>query len=56
MLNDIKFLYYLFTNYTLKEIKILFEIAPLLPKMIFQKYYENNTTIASFFEDAFSTQ
>ena len=45
MLNDIKFLYYLLTNYTLKEIKTLFEIAHLIPKMILlQKYYENNTT------------
>lgn len=30
MLNDIKFLYYLLTNYTLKEIKTLFEIAHLV--------------------------
>lgn len=44
MLNDIKFLYYLLTNYTLKEIKTLFEISHLIPKMILQKYYENNTT------------
>jgi len=41
MLNDIKFLYYLWTNYTLKEIKILFQIVHLLPKMIFEKYHSN---------------
>ena len=43
MLNDVKFLYYLFTNYTLEEIKILFQISLLIPKMILQKYYEINT-------------
>lgn len=37
MLNDIKFLYYLLTNYTIKEIKILFQIVYLIPEMIFKK-------------------
>ena len=42
MLNDVKFLYYLFTNYTLEEIRVLYTTIILLPeiylKMIFKKF------------------
>ena len=36
MLNDLKFLYFLFTKYSLKEIKILYDTVNLLP-LIFLK-------------------
>lgn len=38
MLNDLKFLYYLFTNYTLEEIKILFKTIEILPIIFFQYF------------------
>lgn len=39
MLDDLKFLYYLFTNYSLEEIKILFKTVEILP-VIFLQYFQ----------------
>ena len=40
MLNDLKFLYFLFTNYSLNEIKILYNVINIFP-LVFLKNFNN---------------
>ena len=42
MINDLKFLYYLFSNYTFEEIKILFKTVQLLPYILLRNFQELN--------------
>ena len=43
MIDDIKFLYYLFTNYTFQEIKILFKTVELLPFVVLENFQKLKT-------------
>jgi len=43
MINDLKFLYYLFSNYTIEEIKILFKSVYLIPYMMLENFQKMKT-------------
>ena len=42
MINDLKFLYYIFSNYTLEEIKTLNKTVQLLPYILLKNFQELN--------------
>ena len=42
MINDLKFLYHLFSNYTFEEIRILYHTVQLLPYILLKNFQEVN--------------
>jgi hypothetical protein len=45
MIDDLKFLYHLFSTYTLEEIKILFHLFYNLPRIMMYVILKNETLI-----------